>query len=212
MSNVNVVITDVAWSSPQRYKYNDKYKYKHKYNYKTGGNGDEADNLDFSLDKETEGSPSGNASTKQEEVLDSIVAAAGSNGAVVVWSARLSFLVDVDGSSASSMANQQPEAVLSQHSRAVNRLAWHPRRPGLLLTASQDATVKLWIRQPAAVKKEQGTTKKTQNKRSWFRFNTAPSLDDQSYSWNCRATFEAKSEAVRDVRWSPLLDDGKQYS
>lgn len=70
--------------------------------------------------------------------MDSIIAAAGSNGVVAVWSVRNAFLLESDGSTSSSMvSHQQPEAILSQHSRAVNRLAWHPRRPGLLLTASQ---------------------------------------------------------------------------
>lgn len=121
MSNVNVVITDVAWSKPQRYKGND-----------------ESNTPEMVMDDEDPtNSGTGTPSNKtKEEILDSIVAAAGSNGVVVVWSARRSFLVD-GGGSASSMANQQPEAILSQHSRAVNRLAWHPRRPGLLLSASQ---------------------------------------------------------------------------
>uniref|UniRef100_A0A6V2AHI3 GATOR complex protein WDR24 n=1 Tax=Ditylum brightwellii TaxID=49249 RepID=A0A6V2AHI3_9STRA len=46
----------------------------------------------------------------------------------------------------------QPEAVLFHHSRAVNRLAWHctGRCPGFLLTASQDATVKLWDRRSSS--------------------------------------------------------------
>lgn len=124
MSNVNVVITDVAWSKPQRYK--------------SRGNGvDEGNAPEIVMDDEEPTTGTGTPSTKKrEEILDSIVAAAGSNGVVVVWSARRSFLAEGDGS-ASSMANQQPEAILSQHSRAVNRLAWHPRRPGLLLSASQ---------------------------------------------------------------------------
>lgn len=193
MSNVNVVITDVAWSKPQRYK-----------GPGAGGAGDEGNTPEMVMEDDEEprgvGTPS---NKKKEEVLDSIVAAAGSNGAVVVWSARRSFLADGDGS-ASSMANQQPEAILSQHSRAVNRLAWHPRRPGLLLSASQDATVKLWVRRPVPKKPIADNSK---NRRSWFNFNVAPSMDDHSFTWHCRATFEPKSEAVRDIRWSPLLDD-----
>ena len=124
MSNANVVITDVAWSKPQRYK-------------SRGNVIDEANTPEMVMDGEEPATGTGTPSNKKkEEVLDSIVAAAGSNGVVVVWSARRSFFAEGDGS-ASSMANQQPEAILSQHSRAVNRLAWHPRRPGLLLSASQ---------------------------------------------------------------------------
>ena len=67
---------------------------------------------------------------------DTIIAAAGSNGNVVVWSARQAFFSDGSGES-STLANQQPESILHQHTRSVNNLAWHPKRPGLLLTASQ---------------------------------------------------------------------------
>lgn len=122
MSNiVNVVITDVAWSKPQRYNHRDN-------------NTNAPEMMDDNHQDSTGRAP---ATHKRQETttLDSIVAAAGSNGVVVVWSARRAFL-EGDGS-ANSMANQQPEAILSQHSRAVNRLAWHPKRPGLLLTASQ---------------------------------------------------------------------------
>lgn len=66
--------------------------------------------------------------------------------------------------------------------------------------------MKLWVRRPVQKKPAADSS---QNLRSWFTFNAAPSLDDQSFSWECRATFEPKSEAVRDIRWSPLLDDSK---
>jgi len=139
-NNVNVVITDVAWSKPQRY------------NQHRSSSGEDSNATEMMDDnnphhphqhqnRHRDSSPvlvaaSVGGSKKKEEVLDSIIAAAGSNGVVVVWSARRAFFEIIDGSS-SSMANQQPEAILSQHSRAVNRLAWHPRRSGLLLTASQ---------------------------------------------------------------------------
>jgi hypothetical protein len=75
-----------------------------------------------------------------DETSDTLFAAAGSNGVVVVWNARQAFFSEGSGGS-STLANQQPEAILSQeHTRAVNCLAWHPRRPGLLLTASQVST------------------------------------------------------------------------
>ena len=116
---------------------------------------------------------------------DSVVAAAGSNGVVVVWHAQTALLGlatfnpyvgdssqrwnwtrttgiqsllfgRVDGSAhraaqnkdsvASQAAMGQPEAILAEHTRAVNRLSFHPRKPYLLLTASQDASVKLWER------------------------------------------------------------------
>lgn len=124
MSSVNVVITDVAWSKQQKYNRDD--------NNNSSGDREEGYHRESST-----GGSSSNVKNKNEEVLDSIVAAAGSNGVVVVWCARRAFL---EGGDASSMTNQQPEAILSQHSRAVNRLAFHPRRPGLLLTASQVST------------------------------------------------------------------------
>ena len=68
----------------------------------------------------------------KQEKTNTLVAAAGSNGVVVVWSSETFF---PEGSN--SIANQQPEGYLGQHTRAVNSLAWHPRQPGLLLTASQ---------------------------------------------------------------------------
>lgn len=71
----------------------------------------------------------------EEEKTNTIVAAAGSNGIVVVWNSEVFFPDRSHGSS--TLTKQQPEGILSQHTRAVNSLAWHPRRPGLLLTASQ---------------------------------------------------------------------------
>jgi WD40 repeat protein len=78
----------------------------------------------------------GEVANNDDENVDSLIAAAGSNGIVAIWNARqLLFSQGNEGSS--TLANQQPEAILSQHTRAVNSLAWHPKQPGLLLTASQ---------------------------------------------------------------------------
>jgi WD repeat-containing protein 24 len=38
------------------------------------------------------------------------------------------------------------ERVLSGHRRAVNRICWHPTDGTLLLSGSQDGTIKLWVR------------------------------------------------------------------
>lgn len=74
---------------------------------------------------------------KGVRVNDSLLAAAGSNGVIAVWNARQAFFSEGSGES-STLANQQPEAILSQeHTRAVNSLAWHPKRAGILLSASQ---------------------------------------------------------------------------
>ncbi len=164
---VNVVITDVAWNC---------------------GSNSEA---------EMDGSRHSSSSTKSIITSDgSLIAAAGSNGLIVVWNA--------DSLLAGSNA---PEVVLSQHARAVNRLDWHPTRPGLLLSASQDAKVLLWER----VKTE---GESTEGKKSQNRFNrifggmAAQTTTRRSFSWHCRSTFEPKSEAVRDIKWSPFFPDG----
>ena len=107
-----------------------------------------------------------NRNIRHQLTNDSIVAAAGSNGVVVAWHAETALLGDPTLLTASNEFNQsvgtskgnqhgknfrqfddaavaigQPEAVLAEHSRAVNRLAWHRRRPDLLLTASQVCVV-----------------------------------------------------------------------
>lgn len=163
---VNVVITDVAW------------------------------NCGSNVDTEMDGSRHSSSSMMSVSPDGSLIAAAGSNGLIVVWNAEHL----LGGSNA-------PEAVLSQHVRAVNRLNWHPTRPGLLLSASQDSKVLLWERIKADGDTADG--KKAQN-----RFNrifggmSAQTTSRRSFTWHCRATFEPKSEAVRDIKWSPFFEDG----
>lgn len=40
------------------------------------------------------------------------------------------------------------ERVLSGHRRAVNRICWHPTDGNLLISGSQDGTIKLWVLNP----------------------------------------------------------------
>lgn len=141
---------------------------------------------------------------EEEEKTNTIIAAAGSNGVVVVWSSA-SFVPDTTSHGSSTLTNQQPEGILNQHSRAINSLAWHPKRPGLLLTASQDATVKLWERIEITNKADLESKKK---RKSWFN-NKAHDRDAKYYQWACKSTFEPKSEGVRDIQWSKFQDDGK---
>ena len=161
--------------------------------------------------------PHGPATADGPNRGDSLIAAAGSNGAVVVWRAK-----DLMGGSTGASIGHQPEAVLVEHSRAVNRLAWHPtgRRPGLLLTASQDATVRLWERRvgsaarsaPPAAAQEKPSPPSGKGIGSWFgRASDVPEEPAdrtvRSYSWRCVATFHPKADAARDVKWSPYNDD-----
>lgn len=165
---VNVVITDVAW------------------------------NCGSHAEAEMDGSRHSSSSLMSVASPDgSLIAAAGSNGLIVVWNAEHL----LGGSNA-------PEAVLSQHVRAVNRLDWHPTRPGLLLSASQDSKVLLWER----IKAEGDMT--AEGKKAQNRFNrifggmSAQTTTRRLFTWHCRATFEPKSEAVRDIKWSPYFEDG----
>lgn len=193
----------------------------------------------------------------------SVVAAAGSNGVIVAWRARSALLGgdnapssnaggrgwglggggrsgnndNTTGTSQVSSAASigQPEAVFLGHARAINRLAWHPtgRRPYLLLSASQDGTVKLWDRR-AAANTGFGTyvsppvtnnpqmfqqSTKSPTLMSWFGRNTPKASNTimssnatvRTASWHCVSTYQPKCEAVRDIKWNPFIDDSKVF-
>ncbi|TPX70169.1 hypothetical protein SpCBS45565_g01981 [Spizellomyces sp. 'palustris'] len=61
----------------------------------------------------------------------STIATAATNGAVAIW--------DLNRPNA-----QKLERILTEHTRAVNRINFHPTEPVLLLSASQDGTMRLW--------------------------------------------------------------------
>lgn len=183
----------------------------------------------------------------------SVVAAAGSNGVVVAWNAQ-ALVGDLTTSSSNNSgggpgglfhdrkrnvgASQvspsasigQPEAAFLAHSRAVNRLAWHPtgHRPYLLLTASQDGTVKLWDRRATSSSTITGgdgnigsssvQSSFNLSAKSWFGFGGSSSVPvqlsssnamSQTAMWHCVSTFQPKCEAVRDIKWNPFIDYGK---
>ncbi len=60
------------------------------------------------------------------------LATAAASGAVVLWSLA-------PGGSTGRL-----ERILTEHSRAVNRVSFHPSEGSLLLSASQDGSMKLW--------------------------------------------------------------------
>ena len=191
----NVVITDVAWSH---------------------GHIDQDDKDNNYRD-----------SSVQNLLQSSRIAAAGSNGVIVVWSATV-LLEGTAAALGTNVAAAAPEAVLSQHVRAVNRLAWHPTLDGCLLSASQDATVLLWERRSvAASEPQQPRQHPLQHPRSKFGIfggfsssgkgagsgaryphdTSSVTASKSSFQWICIATFAPKSEAVRDIRWSPYHAD-----
>lgn len=150
-------------------------------------------------------------------ISSSLIAAAGSNGVIVVWSAA-TLLEGVTSSNTVPATNSSvaPEAVLTQHVRAVNRLKWHPALYGLLLSASQDSTVLLWERRQNFVDEKITTTSEPIAPifKGFFGLSNATgygaSQQQRSSShvqWLCSRTFTPKSEAVRDVAWSPYFQD-----
>jgi WD40 repeat protein len=45
-----------------------------------------------------------------------------------------------------TVAVSESTVVLKEHERTTNRICWNPQEPNLLLSGSQDATIKLWVR------------------------------------------------------------------
>jgi WD repeat-containing protein 24 len=171
-------------------------------------------------------------SRNQSEGRDSFVAVAASNGVVVIWNAKHLLFTEpakatsgvrggqsrAGNSFSNTQFHQQPEGVISQHVRApVNSLSWHPKRAGLLLTASQDSSVKLWERRLVGLREPDESK---QPRRPWYavgggkaseRRGVRAEDNDQAqirtYSWKFKAGFEPKAEAIRDIQWSPYLDE-----
>jgi hypothetical protein len=159
---------------------------------------------------------------RRRRLRTSMIAAAGSNGIIVLWNAAP--LLDATGSTLT------PTAILNQHNRQVNRLAWHPGNDLLLLSASQDWTVVLWekrvqkmdaaskshlphrhsdVTPPAGRKSFFGALVPSTNSHYPHKAGMATkSATPISYQWHSRSTFAPKSEAVRDIQWSPFYEDG----
>lgn len=68
-----------------------------------------------------------------------LIAVAGSNGSILVWTSAS--LLD-DTVSPRNVTSISPEAILPHiHSRAINRLSWHPVLSNILLSASQGMSI-----------------------------------------------------------------------
>ncbi|PGH17966.1 hypothetical protein AJ79_00865 [Helicocarpus griseus UAMH5409] len=74
---------------------------------------------------------------------------------------------------------------LQEHNRQVHRLAFNPHRGAWLLSGSQDATIRMWDLR--MVSGERG-----------------------AMSFGSKTRFNGHSEAVRDIRWSPV--DGVEFA
>jgi WD domain, G-beta repeat len=184
----------------------------------------------------------------------SFIAAAGSNGVILVWNAEN--LLDLSStpnpsdavrkdsstqqqqnqvSSSSSSLFATPDAILNQYGRDVNRLAWHPTKHGILLSASQDGTVRLWERRKmiptnnnnsnSDVGMSGGSNEIVTSAPRGGMFSAlfgnmritnkqvvdvGPIPTKTLYQWHLRTIYEPKSEAVRDIKWSPHYEDGKK--
>jgi hypothetical protein len=271
---IDVVITDVAWSSgksspppqPQPRTADRNSSNRNDPNHDVLM--DDGKGMDHYRDTDSESSKEQQQQQEQQRLLlrSSMIAAAGSNGIIVVWNTETLLHLDTTTSTRSNDTSTQkkfsshktpttstpaaypPTAILNQHIRQVNRLAWHPTRDGILLSASQDWTVVLWERRkkqnPVTIIQNQPKATTTSNNirtassihqqprmHSFFgAFVSATSSQPQKqqqhsrpheqqqqhkpptveYQWHCRTTFAPKSEAVRDIQWSPFYDDGKR--
>ena len=81
----------------------------------------------------------------------------------------------------------------------------------------KDATVKLWDRRASATISK--STKAPKNIfHSWFGFlNGSSSTNNETIpihrsipSWCCASTYQPKCDAVRDICWSPFIDEGER--
>ena len=254
---ININVTHVAWSLPQRYSVDDDFTSpaNNGNTWPKRGDGMTAsgyeefvsppdvrytDPLSDSTNEQHYHYPSfirrqivmDERSSARTQPYDdnSVIAAAGSNGVIVAWNANALLSGSALSQQASSMASiEQPEAAFLAHSRAVNRLAWHPtgRRPYLLLSASQDGTIKLWDRRASSTSVHPGEaggieysvaqSKLNQPAKSWFSFGNSLTVHSvqqpqtknmpRSATWHCISTYQPKCEAVRDISWNPAIDD-----
>jgi WD40 repeat protein len=72
------------------------------------------------------------------KIIDEYIATASSNGCVVLWNLERA-------------QKNKPDSKFQLHERSVNKVAFHPTDPNLLISASVDASVKLIDFRNAAV-------------------------------------------------------------
>jgi WD40 repeat protein len=159
------------------------------------------------------GNGSASRPTDDDDFGDAWIAAGGSNGCILLW--RASRLV---ADTKATGGTVPPDAVLRQHARAVNRIAWHPTDTSVFLSASQDGTVRMWEhkRQKSRGSQDRGNGDHTDTASGgpprlfhqlWGAGGSAGAADARSLTWQPSTVFEPKSEAVRDVAWNPLEPD-----
>lgn len=261
--NIAISITDVAWSKRQ---HNDESLGKSRsksndYTDMSQSSTSDGQKNEVPATTDTKKDPFQSIVSMPDDLLmadDSLIAAAGSNGVVVVWrtcdilgggiggddlkfSGRHFFGRGGGGDSAGranknnmqsresmdpflflhqsrnhqrrndtrgNSAIGKPEAILVEHNRAVNCIAWHRHRPGIFLTGSQDGTVKMFERREVKKEGDIDSQKRSNEnyKWKWFAKSTSSTLV-KSYVWHYTGCFKPNCGPIRDIKWSHGDDD-----
>jgi WD40 repeat protein len=143
---------------------------------------------------------------------DNLIAIAGSNGSILVWSKQILLSTSLPEKkeertirNKNNINRVSPEAVFPQlHNRAINRLSWHPTLSNVLLSASHDASVILW----EPIEEQNFTASNDKMARFSFGFSAGNAKRQPLLRWQSKGIFKPKGDGVRDVRWSPHYTDG----
>ena len=116
-----------------------------------------------------------------------LVATAATNGAVISWDLEAS----LSGKTIPrNRALSLQECVFTEHTRSVNRVAWHASDAHLLLSGSQDGTIKMWDR-----RQQQSTVTLKPNAQSVRDVQFSPTSP-----WRLAACFDNGTVQLWDVR------------
>jgi WD40 repeat protein len=82
-----------------------------------------------------------------------LIATAATNGAVVIWDLNKApgqkqgkAMIDLEAFCWRDETKLSiTDRIITEHTRAVNRISFHPTDSVILLSASQDGTMKLWV-------------------------------------------------------------------